>query len=807
MPRILERKDRPFLRALLILTCLHILSNSAVAAELPWIGPNDCRILLSIGTQRFQWKTTPVCLDLSPDLTEEMITTAGGQLSLSSIRIVAYDKQGKPLVYKRDIDGDEKFYIPYRLRQDCISSRLAVSWRMNLQNVNRFAVSFSQEGAGPQKPMSTIGLVGDGDFLSFGRRGVIGPISGGFNATVDADDCDGDGDVDLFIGFSGTTDKEGIYYFENIATAGRPLFRNGGRIYPSKQDFQIVDWDKDGDPEILVGDTVYELARKDKSWMLSESSKLPKHAGAAGIYIDWDGDGLADYLALEQKPQSYYPSALQWEPTVPPFTSEGVWLGGNKRSTVVFHKNIDSAKEPAFAAAVPVLANDKPVEIYGTASMTAGDWDGDGDHDLFVGDSTQLLYFENVGSAKHPKLRKGISLKTADGKEPFSIYVRPSLSDLDRDGDLDIILGSEDGRVTWIEQRGAGRLGTEEFILQLDPVVDAGCLSVPVSCDWDDDGDIDLLIGNSSGFVEYFENTSGLSDEFVFEQGKRLQANGEVIRVLAGYAGSVQGPDEAKFGYTMPEVADWDGDGDLDLLLSDIKGEHYFYENVGTKKNPKLAAGKPLMVDWPEQPPKPSWVWWQPGPTELVTGWRCRPATIDWNKDGLVDYVAIDHEGYVAYYEGFLRDGQKWLKPGRRVFEDSEGIGIRISDFVGGQAGRVRIAIADWDGDGDLDIIHNAHQLFGETTAVVKSVNNAGWYENMGPSKKPVFKWRGEIIRREIPPMSEHSTSPEPIDLDGDGRLDLLLGGEYGKITCYHRAYIEDDLPTISIIKTEKRND
>ena len=300
--------------------------------------------------------------------------------------------------------------------------------------------------------------------------------------------------------------------------------------------------------------------------------------------------------------------------------------------------------------------------------MSAGDVNGDGLFDLVVGNSFQLMYFKNTGRLTAPELEQGILLKTKSGQDPFGIYVRPELADWDADGDPDILLGNEDGRPTWIENMGQGRLGDEKFLLQKDPVIDCGCLSVPVVCDWDNDGDMDLLAGNSSGFVEYFENRSTSPTGFCFNPGKRLKAGEKDIRIQAGNAKSIQGPDEAKYGYTMPDVADWDGDGDLDLLLSDIAGEHTFYENVGSKIFPVLDEGKKLKVDWKESAPKPGWVWYEPGLHELITFQRCRPDVLDWNKDGIMDYVALDHEGYLAFYQGFMKDGQKWFKTGFTLF-------------------------------------------------------------------------------------------------------------------------------------------
>ena len=97
------------------------------------------------------------------------------------------------------------------------------------------------------------------------------------------------------------------------------------------------------------------------------------------------------------------------------------------------------------------------------------------------------------------------------------------------------------------------------------------------------------------------------------------------------------------------------------------------------------------------------------------------------------------------------------------------------------------------------------HQLFDDTPALLKKVKHAGWFENIGREGESKFVWKGEIIKKAFPLTSEHSTSPEVVDLDGDGKLDLFLGGEDGRITCFHRAFIEDELPDLRLIKMEKR--
>jgi hypothetical protein len=783
----------------LILLCL----TNIKSAELKWIGGNECRIIAVIEKEsKRQWSTVPFSFTFEQSEIKEKFKINLDAIDLNSIRVVQYDKKEKP-VKRKLASSEEQYYIPFRLKQKLSARKIRLSWRVNVNHAHIFAIYFSKKGQGSHQPMAKIPLVGDGDFLSFGRRGITAPISGGYNETIEATDFDKDGDLDLFVAYSGVTEKQGIFFYENIGAPGEPLVATAKRIYNIKKDFQLIDWDRDEQLEILLAKDVFKLSTNLDKPSLTKLQKLPSPASAKAIFIDWDGDGADDLLSTQQISPRLFPSHAIWDPTLPPYTPLGVWMGTSERTVIVFHKNIGSNTNQIYDKPVPVLANGVPIELYGSLAICAGDLDGDGDNDLIAGNSFQLNYFANNGKRFTPEFTKGQLLKTLDNQDPFSIYVRPKLADWDGDGNLDILLGNEDGRPTWIKNLGNGLFDIERFIIQLDPDIDFGCLSVPVVCDWDSDGDYDLLSGNSSGFVEYLENVSSYAIKFIFTKSRKLKAGGREIRILAYNGGSIQGPDEAKYGYTMPTVADWDEDGDLDLLLSDIKGEHHFYENIGTKMRPALAGAKPLKVAWTKKPAKPGFNWWQPESTELVTFPRCRPAVVDWNKDGLADYVAVDHEGFLAFYEAFLNNEKKWLKPGKRYFVNQDGSPIRISDMAGRKSGRARILFADWDDDGDLDIIHNAHGLFGETPTFLKKVKHAGWFENLGPEDSPVFKKQGEILKRNIPRMSEHSTSPEVIDFDGDGKLDLFFGGEDGKITCFHRAFIEDDLPILKILKIE----
>jgi hypothetical protein len=190
---------------------------------------------------------------------------------------------------------------------------------------------------------------------------------------------------------------------------------------------------------------------------------------------------------------------------------------------------------------------------------------------------------------------------------------------------------------------------------------------------------------------------------------------------------------------------------------------------VGTRTKPQLGAAQPVEVAWKGDPPKPAWNWWSPGEKELVTQWRTTPVIVDWNKDGLNDLVMLDHEGYLALFERKKdNEGRLSLLPGQRVFVGENGSPIAFNTRSAGKSGRRKIDVVDWDRDGDLDILLNSI--------------NAELYRNEGSiAGKTVLKNMGHLARRKV---SGHTSSPTTIDLNGDGKWELLVGAEDGRF--YH---------------------
>jgi hypothetical protein len=588
-------------------------------------------------------------------------------------------------------------------------------------------------------------------------------------------DYDNDGDNDLLV-VCNSRPHRCTFFFENTSgNVKMPTFNppvNVGKSYanltPSyiNGDVRLLDTNKEiinfKENKFSKTKKIYSESLPDQSWNLLKKFRIRANQWK---YVDYDGDNLLDLIVAIEDLTDY-----GWDDA---YDKTGKWKNGPLHGYIYCIRNHGTNENPSYEKPFRIQADNKDIDLYGRASPNFCDFDNDGDLDIICGEFLdKFTYFQNTGSRQKPVYASGKILTY--NNQPIKMYLEmiiPVAFDWDRDGDIDLIVGDEDGRVALIENTGKLENSIPQF---LPPVyfeqkaenVKVGALSTPFATDWDSDGDQDIIAGDSAGDIFFVENLDN-GNQPKFAAPQKLCVNNEPIRIQAGPNGSIQGPCEAKWGYTTPTVADWDCDGLKDIIINSIWGKIEWYKNIGTANNPKLAPAQSVKILWSAKPSKPQWNWWNPAQNECVTQWRTTPYVIDLNNDGLNDLIMLDHEGYLAFFERIKKDNDLYLTPGKRIFyvkENGRIIPFRPNTNLAGKSGRRQFCMADWDGDGKLDII-------------MDSVN-ADFYKNISTQKdKFVFENKGSV---DDLVLAGHSTKPSIVDWDKNNIPDLLIGAEDG---------------------------
>ncbi|MBP3483290.1 MAG: VCBS repeat-containing protein [Alistipes sp.] len=592
-------------------------------------------------------------------------------------------------------------------------------------------------------------------------------------------DYNGDGLTDLIVSCPDRPYR-GLYLFINIGTAKKPLFDRAVRIsnkglnniklsqvdgvsYVLSNETEHIDFFER--PYARKAEIVYEGARLNEGYKRSRSNMWS--------YVDWDGDGDKDIIVGIDTWDDY-----GWDNA---FDASGRWTRGPLHGYVCLLENTDGK----YVNRGKIEAGGKAIDVYGAPNPCVADFDGDGDSDIICGEFIDgLTWFENVGTRTEPKFAAGRRLANGEGEIRMHLeMIVPVVYDFDGDGKPDLVVGDEDGRVALVRNTGRTKEGMPQFespvyFRQRADLVKFGALSTPFCVDWDGDGKVDIVAGNSAGEIAFIRNLTG-GENPSWDEPKLFTVGGKPIRIQAGYNGSIQGPAESKWGYTVLTVADWDGDGLKDIIVNSIWGKIEWFRNLGGKRGLELAPAQPVRVAWEGKAPKPAWNWWTPEEGSLVTQWRTTPVAIDWNRDGLTDLVLLDSEGYLCYWERYrAENGELLLKAPQRIFystncsvydnrkgvaDASEGI-LRLNALEAGKSGRRKICLVDWDNDGDFDLI-----VDGKNAVLFENVREADgrvWFEYKGALSDAV--------------LAGHTTCPTAADFDGDGIPELLLGAEDG---------------------------
>ena len=511
--------------------------------------------------------------------------------------------------------------------------------------------------------------------LAFERRLVRnGPVpdpNNDYAKTVAVGDLDGDGDPDLAFGSEG---ENLVGWYENqgqgAAFALHVLYTAADHV----KTVAIADIDRDGRPDILAAssddNTVLLFTQAgDSPPTFVRRVVTDQAAGARGVHAaDFDHDGDPDIvvasrvdnrIVLHVNNSIHRSALLEGERVVNTFSQtrsvsaadfdgDGQTdIASTSNNVVAWHRNLGGSP-PVFETVV------LDTGLAGGRWSAAGDVDGDGDNDIVAADRDTnriLLYVNQLRQNGTP------TFVTRLVSDSASRVRDANLADIDGDGDLDIYSATDgDGSIAWYENRDRnGTTWTQQFVTR-----SLGYPRSSYAADLDGDGDMDLMAASANdNRVTIFRQTSPrtFSQEILY-----ANANG------------------AQFIH----AADLDRDGDQDIIVSSERDHTVSW--FANRLNTGLGFQRYVVSD-------------------TARGVHAALGA-DLDGDGDQDIVAaVEYNNQIVWYENMGEVVPSWQEH-------------LISPFAEVAHG---VFVADLDGDQDLDVLSASRQD-----------GKVAWHENRG---------------------------------------------------------------------------
>lgn len=194
-----------------------------------------------------------------------------------------------------------------------------------------------------------------------------------------------------------------------------------------------------------------------------------------------------------------------------------------------------------------------------------------GMHDIILGDRDGFVtLYVNIGTRESPRYDAGTKVKAAGNEIKVRGPSYPYAVDWNEDGKMDLLVGNSGGYLHLFLNQGTGEFAPGVMVKAAGKDLDVGGHASPCVVDWNEDGKKDLVMGNSSGEIFVYIN-EGSNNQPVF--GKPIKLNGGKLDV-----GS----------HSSPDMTDWNGDGKNDLVIANDDGEVFVFLNKGNRGDPQF---------------------------------------------------------------------------------------------------------------------------------------------------------------------------------------------------------------------------
>lgn len=395
-----------------------------------------------------------------------------------------------------------------------------------------------------------------------------------------------------------------------------------------------LDIDGNNSKELVLGDAAFNnltlLYNSDASLNLDSSnitgqdtafpsnhlSTIPTdlYVFPAGFYLDVNNDTVKDLIVATN-----FGGGCK--------NKENVWL----------YENNNASNNPDFSLASNSFLQEGMIEQGEGIFPAFFDYNADGLMDMVIGNYgvydtssstnfiSSLWLYENIGSSSTPAFQlidmdyANISTMNLDlvGSQP-TLRIAPAFGDVDGDGDVDMIIGDYSGYLHFFENTAGAGNTANLMLAQVQYFgIDVGLFAAPQLIDLNRDLLLDLVIGKRDGYFSYYENTGTINiPNFSF---------------VTSNLGNVHTKRYYEFnGNSMPFV--YEDGGSYKMLSGATNGYIYQYGNIDGNLTGTFSLDSSFQNIWD-------------GASTSVT-------LADINNDTYPDLLIGNYAGGVAYYQG-----------------------------------------------------------------------------------------------------------------------------------------------------------
>ncbi|MDP3003854.1 MAG: FG-GAP-like repeat-containing protein [Bacteroidales bacterium] len=354
---------------------------------------------------------------------------------------------------------------------------------------------------------------------------------------VEAVDYDGDGDVDIYVGsYDPVSSSYKHYLFNNEMGRFKDVSDDAGIRHSGKESSAaFADYDNDGFPDLYIvregGDILYRNTGKGTFEEVTGKAEIgSKTGGNMALFFDLDHDGDLDLF--ETKPNSNLLFRNNADGTFQEQAAKMGLSGGDVISRdaafgdfdedgdidlIVVNENASNILYSNQRQGIfkDITANSGLASEGGSGAITVGDYNNDGYLDMFItsvnGGSHELFRNLSNGSFEREKNTKEMFLSLKNVKAYDASFL-----DFDNDGFLDLFIAGEseekDGRGLFLYHNDGKGNFTDVSDLLPEEVKSGRQIAV---FDYNEDGDLDIVIAGLNGRVFLLRNDGGNNNHFI----------------------------------------------------------------------------------------------------------------------------------------------------------------------------------------------------------------------------------------------------------------------------------------------------